>query len=150
MQKKIKLHQRLALRLFQEDVKQVLDWLEKHGEVFLRKNVGIGRNLLKSRAYQKSHETFEGVVQNTYTNAEKLLAAAEELAQTGECNADDIYRVATELETHISGFAQRVEQRRRVLELAVLFFSHVEELTGWFTELKAELASDEVRKSTKW
>ena len=61
--KKIKLHQRLALRLFQEDVKQVLDWLEKHGEVFLRKNVGIGRNLQKSRAYQKSHETFEGVVQ---------------------------------------------------------------------------------------
>ena len=37
--KKIKLHQRLALRLFQEDVKQVLDWLEKHGEVFLRKNL---------------------------------------------------------------------------------------------------------------
>ena len=61
--KKIKLHQRLALRLFQEDVKQVLDWLEKHGEVFLRKNVGIGRNLQKARAYQKSHETFEGVVQ---------------------------------------------------------------------------------------
>jgi hypothetical protein len=30
--------------------------------------------------------------QNTYTNAEKLLAAAEELAQTGECNAEDIYR----------------------------------------------------------
>ena len=44
-------------------VAQVLDWLEKHGEVFLRKNVGIGRNLAKSRAYQKSHETFEGVVQ---------------------------------------------------------------------------------------
>ena len=41
----------------------MLDWLEKHGEVFLRKNVGIGRNLAKSRAYQKSHETFEGVVQ---------------------------------------------------------------------------------------
>ena len=61
--KKIKLHQRLALRLFQEDVKQVLDWLEKRGEVFLRKNVGIGKNLQKARAYQKSHETFEGVVQ---------------------------------------------------------------------------------------
>ena len=61
--KKIKLHQRLALRLFQEDVKQVLDWLQNHGEVFLRKNVGIGRNLQKAKAYQKSHETFEGVVQ---------------------------------------------------------------------------------------
>ena len=63
--KKIKLHQRLALRLFQEDVKQVLDWLQNHGEVFLRKNVGIGRNIQKARAYQKSHQTFEGVVQVT-------------------------------------------------------------------------------------
>ena len=44
-------------------MKQVLDWLEKHGEVFLRKNIGIGRNLTKARVYQKSHETFEGVVQ---------------------------------------------------------------------------------------
>ena len=69
--------------------------------------MGIGRNLAKARAYQKSHETFEGVVQNTYTNAEKLLAAAAELAQTGECNAEDIYSVAHELESHISSFAQR-------------------------------------------
>ncbi|PNF33717.1 hypothetical protein B7P43_G11430 [Cryptotermes secundus] len=61
--KKIKLHQRLALRLFQEDVKQVLDWLANHGEVFLRKNIGIGRNLQKARVYQKSHEHFENVAQ---------------------------------------------------------------------------------------
>ena len=142
--KKIKLHQRLALRLFQEDVKQVLDWLQNHGEVFLRKNVGVGRNLQKARAYQKSHQTFEGVVQNTYTNAEKLLAAAAELAQTGECNADDIYSVAHELESHISSFAARVEQRRRLLELSVLFYSHTEELTAWLTELRQELRSEEV------
>ena len=66
--------------------------------------------------------------QNTYTNAEKLLAAAAELAQTGECNAEDIYAVAHELESHISGFAQRVEQRRRLLELSVLFYAHTEEV----------------------
>ena len=41
----------------------MLDWLQNHGEVFLRKNVGIGRNVQKAKAYQKSHETFEGVVQ---------------------------------------------------------------------------------------
>jgi len=84
---------------------------------------------------------------NTYTNAEKLLAAAEELAQTGECNADDIYSVARELESHISSFARRVEQRRHVLELAVLFYSHVEELGNWFTELKSELVSEEVSET---
>ena len=85
--------------------------------------------------------------QNTYTNAEKLLAAAEELAQTGECNADDIYSVARELEAHISSFAARVEQRRHILELAVLFYSHVEELSNWFSELKTELTSEEVSET---
>ena len=87
------------------------------------------------------------VFQNTYTNAEKLLAAAEELAQTGECNADDIYSVARELEAHITSFAGRVESRRHVLELATLFYSHVEELTNWFSELKTELASEEVSET---
>ncbi len=67
------------------------------------------------------------------------MAAAAELAQTGECNAEDIYSVAHELESHISSFAQRVEQRRRLLELAILFYSHAEELSGWLTELKTEL-----------
>ena len=61
--KKVKLHQKLALRLFQDDVKQVLDWLENHGEVFLRKNVGIGRNLAKAKAHQRSHQHFECVAQ---------------------------------------------------------------------------------------
>ena len=103
--------------------------------------------IAKARAYQKSHETFEGVVQNTYTNAEKLLAAAAELAQTGECNAEDIYSVAHELESHISSFAQRVEQRRRLLELSVLFYSHTEELTNWLNELRVELQSEEVAET---
>ncbi|RZF38922.1 hypothetical protein LSTR_LSTR005169, partial [Laodelphax striatellus] len=125
--KKIKLHQRLALRLFQEDVKQVLDWLANHGEVFLRKNTGVGRTLQKARVYQNSHQHFENVAQNTYTNAEKLLTAAEELAQTGECNADEIYSVAHELESHVTSFAARVEQRRRRLDLAVLFYTHQKE-----------------------
>ncbi|XP_049267793.1 triple functional domain protein isoform X2 [Rhipicephalus sanguineus] len=137
--KKLKLHQRLALRLFQEDVRQVLDWLEKHGEVFLRKNPGIGRNLARARVLQKSHEHFENVAQNTYTNAEKLLAAAEELAQTGECNADEICGVAQDLEDQITSFATRVEQRRQLLQLAVIFFTHDKELSSWFEELRAEL-----------
>ncbi|XP_046675322.1 triple functional domain protein isoform X5 [Homalodisca vitripennis] len=136
--KKIKLHQRLALRLFQEDVKQVLDWLANHGEVFLRKNTGVGRNLQKARVYQKSHEHFENVAQNTYTNAEKLLTAAEELAQTGECNADEIYSVAHELESHVTSFAARVDQRRRRLDLAVHFYTQEKELEGWLEELRQE------------
>lgn len=77
--------------------------------------------------------------QNTYTNADKLLAAAEELAHTGECDPDEIYSVAHELEAHVTSFAARVEQRRRRLELAVLFYTHEKELNNWVDELRQEL-----------
>ncbi|CAD1480420.1 unnamed protein product, partial [Heterotrigona itama] len=137
----------LVYRLFQEDVKQVLDWLTNHGEVFIRKNTGVGRNLQKARVYQKSHEHFENVAQNTYTNATKLLTAAQELAHTGECAADEIYAVAQELEAHVSSFAARVEQRRRRLDLAVVFYTHEKELSGWVDELRQELQQDEVAEN---
>uniref|UniRef100_A0A336L0L3 CSON003029 protein n=1 Tax=Culicoides sonorensis TaxID=179676 RepID=A0A336L0L3_CULSO len=140
---KLRLHQKLALRLFQEDVKQVLDWLQNHGEVFLRKNKGIGRNLQKARIYQTSHEHFENVAQNTYRNAEKLLAAAEELAQSGEVAPQEIYNVARELESQVTSFAERVEQRRRHLDLAVLFYSHEKDISGWIEQLHQDLTNDE-------
>lgn len=71
--------------------------------------------------------------QNTYTNAEKLLLAAEELAHTGECNAEEIYTVAHELGSHITSFATRVEKRRRLLDLAVLFYTHDKEVSPVFS-----------------
>ena len=40
-----------------------------------------------------------------------------------------------------------MEARRHVLDLAVLFYSHVDELANWFGELKAELGSEEVSDS---
>ncbi|XP_039965934.1 triple functional domain protein [Bactrocera tryoni] len=146
-QEKIRLHQTLALRLFQEDVKQVLDWLKNHGEVFLRKNTGIGRNLQKARVYQKSHEHFENVAQNTYSNAEKLLSAADELARSGEADPNEIYSVARELELQVASFAERVEQRRRRLEMAVIFYTHEKEVTAWIDQLRTDVSTDQTMLS---
>lgn len=69
--------------------------------------------------------------QNTYTNAEKLLQAAEELAHTGECNPEDIYNVAQRLDSHIASFATRVQQRHRLLNMAVLFYTHEKEVSSY-------------------
>ncbi|XP_041986619.1 triple functional domain protein isoform X2 [Aricia agestis] len=135
-QARLKLHQRLALLLYKEDCRQVLDWLGNHGEKFLMKNTGIGRNLHKARVYQKSHEHFENVAQNTYTNAEKLLAAAEELARSGECDPEEVLGVARELEAHVAAFAARVDRRRRRLDLAVLLYSHEKELVQWLETVR--------------
>src|SRR5699024_6437582 len=107
--KKNKLHQRLELALFQDDVSQVHGWINMYGNGYLNKNPGIGKNYSKAKMLQKSHIHFETVAQNAYTIAEKLLAAAEELARTGECNSDEISEVARQLQNQITNFAKRVE-----------------------------------------
>lgn len=42
---------------------QVVDWVEKHGEQFLSRSVGVGRNLQKAISAQRSQDNFEKVVQ---------------------------------------------------------------------------------------
>lgn len=65
------------------------------------------------------------IFQNTITNAEKLLAAADELAQTGECNPKEIYNEAQELEERMSSFLAALARRRSALDMTVSFYSHV-------------------------
>lgn len=67
-------------------------------------------------------------LQNTYTNADKLLEAAEQLAQTGECDPEEIYQAAHQLEDRIQDFVRRVEQRKILLDMSVSFHTHVKEV----------------------
>lgn len=73
------------------------------------------------------------LTQNTYTNADKLLEAAEQLAQTGECDPEEIYQAAHQLEDRIQDFVRRVEQRKVLLDMSVAFHTHVKEV-GAVTE----------------
>ncbi|XP_062271265.1 kalirin-like, partial [Scomber scombrus] len=140
--RKLRLHQRLQLCVFQQDVRQVLDWVEQHGEVFLNKHSGVGKSLHRARALQKRHDDFQQVAQNTYTNAEKLLEAADQLAQSGECKEEEIYQAARDLELRMQAFIQRVEQRKLLLDLAVSFYTHTKELSAWMEGLQKQISSD--------
>ncbi|XP_019716225.1 kalirin-like isoform X2 [Hippocampus comes] len=140
--RKLRLHQRLQLCVFQQDVKQVLDWVEQHGEVFLNKHSGVGKSLHRARALQKRHDDFQQVAQNTYTNAEKLLEAADQLAQSGECEEEEIYQAARDLELRMQAFIQKVEQRKMLLDLAVSFYTHTKELSSWMEGLQKQLSTD--------
>lgn len=68
------------------------------------------------------------IYQNTYTNADKLLEAAEQLAQTGECDPEEIYKAARHLEVRIQDFVRRVEQRKLLLDMSVSFHTHTKEV----------------------
>ncbi|KAJ8282297.1 hypothetical protein COCON_G00048160 [Conger conger] len=140
--RKVRLHQRLQLCVFQQDVQQVMDWIENHGEAFLSKHTGVGKSLHRARALQKRHDDFEEVAQNTYTNADKLLEAAEQLAQTGECDPEEIYKAARHLEVRIQDFVRRVEQRKLLLDMSVSFHTHAKELWTWMEDLQKELMEE--------
>ena len=81
----------------------MLQWISEHGEGFLAKYTGIGKSLHRATQLQKRHEDFEDVAQNTYTNAEKLLEAAEQLAQSGECDPHEIFQVNMQFEVVLVG-----------------------------------------------
>lgn len=138
--KKITLHQKLALALFQDDVRQVIEWIEEHGEGFLRRNLVIGKNLSSAQALQKSHRKFESVASNTYTNGYKLLAAAEEFASTesDETRAKEIHEIAKKLKSHVKRFAEKVERRKQLLNLATMFYTHEKDICGLMEELRSE------------
>lgn len=68
------------------------------------------------------------ILQNTITNADKLLAAADELAQTGECDPKEIYGEAHELEQRMHNFLSALERRRAILDMTVAFYTHVHEV----------------------
>ncbi|XP_052456553.1 kalirin isoform X1 [Carassius gibelio] len=146
--RKLRLHQRLQLCVFQQDVQQVMDWIENHGEAFLSKHTGVGKSVHRARALQKRHDDFQEVAQNTYTNADKLLEAAEQLAQTGECDPEEIYAAAHHLEVRVQEFVRRVEQRKLLLDISVSFHTHTKELWSWMEDLQKTLVEPVVNSES--
>lgn len=71
---------------------------------------------------------FHLYLQNTFTNAERLLKDAAQLAQTGECEPDEIEPVARALEAKVGDFISRVAQRRQLLVMSVAFHQHSKEV----------------------
>ena len=60
--KKQKLQNRYRMLNFQQNIKQVYNWLENHGEVFLRRNQSLGKNLMRAKMLHLSHENFVKVL----------------------------------------------------------------------------------------
>lgn len=124
------------ISLLVEDVKQVIEWIDTHGEGFLNKHIGVGRNLQKTRALQSSYEHFDKVAQNTYTNAGKLLGAAHELAQTGTCDSREMCQLASNLDSRIQQFSQKVEQRKALLNQVFNFYKDETQVSQRLEQLK--------------
>lgn len=68
------------------------------------------------------------MLQNTYTNAAKLLEAARHLASSGECNPEEIQKRVDYFEKRVQEFIDRVNRRKALLKLAVNFYSRTQKV----------------------
>ncbi len=57
-----------------------------------------------------------------------MLQSADDLVISGEFEPQDIYSITKELEQRMTVFLQRVEKRKNILDLSVLFHTHVVEV----------------------
>ncbi len=75
---------------------------------------------------------------------EKLLASADELVMTGEFEPKDIYAMTKDLEEKMTVFLKRVEKRKNMLDLSVLFHTHVIEVRNYKCENSLSMRDKEV------
>lgn len=94
---------------------QVYMWLSDVGNPFLSSSNGIGSDASGAQSLLKSHDQFEGNSHGTYSLASQLFARAKELSASGECNPDMIEEEAESLESAVSIFATRLDERREII-----------------------------------
>ena len=96
-------------------ITQVYTWLSDVGNPFLTSSNTIGSDANGAQMLLKSHDQFEGDAHDTYSLASQLFAQAKELARSGECNPDMIEEAAESLESAVSTFATRLDERREII-----------------------------------
>ena len=94
---------------------QVYTWISDVGNPFLTSSNSIGSDASGAQNLLSSHDQFEGDAHGTYSLASQLFAWAKELSTSGECNPEMIEEAAESLETAVSIFATRLDERREII-----------------------------------
>ncbi|CAJ0568167.1 unnamed protein product, partial [Mesorhabditis spiculigera] len=134
--REIRLTAMLAVLVFQADYQSIVRWLEQYGEPFLARNVSIGDSRDAAVVLYDHFKQFQAAAQNQYANAEKLAATSEEIVhRIGGSDAQQTHTLASELARKIDRFKGRAQERSKLLMNSVLFHTHYEELTSWYSEV---------------
>ncbi|CAI2304098.1 unnamed protein product [Caenorhabditis sp. 36 PRJEB53466] len=132
------LHHMLAMIAFEKDVQLVVDWLEQHGETYLRRNNQIGKDLPEARRAQHNHNKFRDVASNTYDSVKKLGKVVEDVTSQGSklCDIRKMQSLMAELRKKIEKFTAMEQSRDKLLRYSTLFHTHYKELTDWYARMK--------------
>ncbi|EFP01501.1 CRE-UNC-73 protein [Caenorhabditis remanei] len=137
-ERQVLLHHMLAMIAFETDVKLVVDWLQLHGEPYLRRNIHIGENMNQARTFQRNHTNFQRVAANTYGNVQKLRRVYQDVTNSGSqvCDVNKMQELMTDLTAKIEKFTTIEQSREHLLRQSVLFHTHYTELTDWYAKMR--------------
>ncbi|CAI4221313.1 unnamed protein product [Auanema sp. JU1783] len=134
--RKMKLHSLLAFIAFKSDIKLVIDWLNEHGDTYLRRNVKIGDSRDSAIHCQRSHNHFRRIAENTFLNATKLFNAGVVIVNSGVVDQERMRAILRDLEERVQRFTARLEARNKLLNMSVLFHTHYNELLDWYATME--------------
>ena len=109
-------------------------WLSDVGNPFLTASNSIGSDANGAQVLLTSHDQFEGNSHETYSLASQLFARAKELSSSGECNPDMIEEEAESLETAVSVFATRLDERREIILHAKDYHERMREVRATYRD----------------
>lgn len=69
--------------VFFDSVQNIINWLDEHGEPFLRRKISIGRTAEDARKLRDNHEAFIAIAKPTFETSKDLQKKADELIKTG-------------------------------------------------------------------
>ena len=134
----------LRVKNFHRDVHLVLTWLTEHGETFLRQNRRFGLNWQEAKQLLSVHENFEACAKNAIENSDKLLKYADQLVHRSICSETELDAAKSALRSRVQGFISSLEMRHDLLNVAMAFYLHSDEVAQWLEKLEPELASDDI------
>ncbi|KAI6208362.1 hypothetical protein M3Y96_00107200 [Aphelenchoides besseyi] len=131
----LSIDQRIKAHLLLPEVRAVLEWLDIHGETFLKRKFAIGKDYDTAVVLERTHMKFREIANCTYTNAHSLINTADELISNGEIDAEQTRRLVNELCNRIRDFTIKVDSRSRLLYMAKNFFNHYREMMDYYAKL---------------
>ncbi|CAD5209163.1 unnamed protein product [Bursaphelenchus xylophilus] len=123
-------------KVFFQECDVVLNWLDEHGEPYLRRKIGIGRSLDEAKRFEKYHEEFKKISENTYVSTKKLTESSQILIDGGEIDPMKARLKIEELTHRMKSFTKKVDSRTKLLYIACNFFMHYKEIMDYYKSLK--------------
>jgi len=126
-----KLEQCLALKEFEKDIDEVVNWITTKGEQFLDKHTEIGDSIGHVKTLQEDFANFENRAKCYCDRVENLLEEGSSMFQGGHYEGIGIKERRRALEEIYKRFCRKLEHRRQQLNSCLEFYQLAEQASEW-------------------